>query len=215
MLTRTARVALNTFTNYVRFGIALAVFFLLTPYVIRKVGESDFGLWSFSWAVLNCFILLDLGYGTGVVKYVAEYKGSNDPERRNRMLSTLAVVYAFLALLAAVLIYAFSLVFLRLFSIPSEQHSKAIALLWILGARLAILGLPLGIFRGILFGDQRILLVNAVQIAATLIYGLGSWLVLAFGYGLVALAWVNLAAMVAEHLAYLALSYLCLERLRI
>src|SRR5205807_2011944 len=98
----------------------------------------------------NFFELLDLGFGTGTVKYVAECKGGNDADRRNRMLSTISIVYLLLTLIAAAGIGLLALFFNQLFAIPAAQQDKAILLLWILGARVVIFSLPLGLFRGIL-----------------------------------------------------------------
>ena len=214
-LTQTARVALNVLSNYIRFGISLIVFFLLTPFVIGKVGENDFGLWSLTWATLICFTLLDFGFGTAVVRYVGECKGRDDVARRNRLLSSLAVMYVLLAGLGMIAVCVLSLFFTRLFSIPGEQQHRALALLWILGVRMVGLGLPLAMFRGVLLGEQRIVLLNAVQAASAVVYGFLAWMALARGYGIVALAWVNLAAALVEHLAYIVLACRFVKGLRI
>ena len=82
MGTRKTTILLNTLTNYLRFGITAVVFFLLTPYIIDRIGTEDFGLWSLVFSILGLFGLMDFGFTTGAVKYVAECKGSGDDERR-------------------------------------------------------------------------------------------------------------------------------------
>lgn len=207
MLTRTARTGLNSIANLARFGVSIVVVFLLTPYIIRQVGNEDFGLWNLTLSTLGFLSLLDLGFGTSIVKYVAECRGSGDRERRNRMLSTLWVVYLLLGVLSLVVVWIFSFAYADFFRIAAGQREKATLLLWIMAVRTAVLGLPLGLFRGILFGEQRIWQINLVQACATLGYGLTAWAVLRGGYGIVALAWINLAAMILEHVAYVLLAY--------
>lgn len=215
MLTRAALLVLNTFSNYVRYAIVLVVLFLLTPFIIGRLGEAEYGLWSLTFSVLGVLALVDLGFGTAVVKYVAECKGTQDTERRNRLLSTIAVVYVLLALVATAGVGVLSALFNRVFAIPAEQHNKAIAILWLLAARSVVLSMPLGLFRGALFGEQRIYVINAVQSASVLTYAGFVWLALDRGFGIVALAVVNLGVMVAEHVAFIVLAFTFVKGLRL
>ena len=129
------------------------------------------------------------------------------PSKRNRILSTLAAVYLAIAAASAVCIVVLSALFGRMFDIPAAEHQKATALLWILAVRFVLLALPLGLFRNALYGEQRIYLINFIQVVATAAYAIGSWLALQQGYGVLALAWVNLAAMLLEYLGYAWFAY--------
>jgi O-antigen/teichoic acid export membrane protein len=215
MPTQSTRVARNAAASYLRFFVSMTVMFLLTPVIIRHVGKQDFALWSLTFSVLGFFGLLDMGFSAGVVRYVAECRGADDPERRNRMVSTLAVVYVLLTLVAACGLGVLSAVYTHLFKIPLEQQSKALALLWILAARSVLFALPLSLFQGILFGEQRIALLNSVQMATTLLYGVVAWIGLAQGAGLMTLAWLNLIAMLLEYGLYVCFAYRCVPDLRI
>ncbi len=205
MLTRTAQIALGTLTNYLRFAVTVCVFFLLTPLMIRQLGMAEFGLWALVFSVLGFFSLLDLGFGTAAVKYIAQCHGSDDVQSRDTIVSTLAAVYVCLAIVAAAGIGVLTPHFNGLFSVPADRAGRAIAVLWILAIRTVLLGLPLSLFRHILFGRQKVYLINAVQCIMTAVYGVAAWLALSRGMGIVTLAWLNLGAMLVEHVAYIAL----------
>ncbi|MEW6753864.1 MAG: polysaccharide biosynthesis C-terminal domain-containing protein [Candidatus Latescibacterota bacterium] len=202
-------------TSYLRFGVLMLVSFALTPVIIRNLGSEEYGLWSLAFAVLGLFGLLDLGFGTGVVKWVAESSAAGDHERRNRLLSTVAAFYVVLALAAAGGIWVLGQSYDALFDIPAAQSDKAWALLWILALRSVLLSLPLSLFRGILFGEQRIYAINLIQLTAALFYGGAAWAALERGYGLLAVAWLNLAGMLVEHVAYLVVAIWRTRNLRI
>lgn len=214
-MSRTAQFAANAATNYGRMLIQMASVFVLTPYIIARIGADDFGLWSLVISALGFLSLLDLGFGTGVVKYVAECHGSGDIHKRNRILSTLAAVYLAIAIASGVCIAVLSVLFNQLFGIPAAQHQKATALLWILAVRFVLLALPLGLFRNALFGEQKVYLINVIQVVATVAYAVGTWLALEQGYDVVALAWVNLAAMLIEYLGYAWFAYRKMADLRL
>ncbi len=211
----TARTARNAAASYLRFFVSMMVMFLLTPYIIRHVGQQEFGLWSLTFSVLGFFGLLDMGLSSSVVRYVAECRGAGDIDRRNRMVSTLSIVYLVITTVAAIAVLALSHNYTRLFSIPLEQQSRAVALLWILAARTSLFALPLSLFQGILFGEQRIALLNGIQISTTLLYGSLSWVALAHGSGLVTLAWINLGAMILEYTLYAVFAFRTVGDLRI
>ena len=207
--------ARNAAASYLRFFVSMMVMFLLTPYIIRHVGQQEFGLWSLTFSVLGFFGLLDMGLSSSVVRYVAECRGSGDTDRRNRMVSTLSIVYLVITSAAALALLALSHNYTRIFSIPLEQQSRAVALLWILAARTSLFALPLSLFQGILFGEQRIALLNGIQISTTLLYGISSWIGLQHGAGLVTLAWINLAAMLLEYGLYAVFAFRAVDDLKI
>jgi O-antigen/teichoic acid export membrane protein len=214
-MSRTAQFAVNAAANYARMLVTIVSVAVLTPYIIARIGDDDFGLWTLVISTLGFLSLLDLGFGTGVVKYVAQCAATGNVDRRNRVLSTLSLVYLIVSLASVVCVIALALLFNGMFSIPAAQQAKSTALLWILAVRFVLLALPLSIFRNALYGEQKVYLINALQIAATVLYALGTWAALVKGYGVVALAWVNLAAMLVEYFGYVACAYAQMPSLRI
>ena len=70
-------------------NIGLGVF--LMPFTIRHLGQTEYGLWMMVASLTYYFQLLDLGYGSSVVKQVTEADTRGDTERVNRILSTFLV----------------------------------------------------------------------------------------------------------------------------
>ena len=209
------RTVMNAIANYGGFAASIAVVFFLTPLLVSTLGMEAFGLWTLVFATVGLVGLLDMGLQTTTVKFVGECKGRGDIEARNRILSTIAALYLVVALGALALIGGLSLFFSHVFGIPEHQQRTAVLLVWILGARVTFLGLPLSLFRAILFGEQRIVTLNVIQSATTLAYGTAAWVLLSLGGGLVSLAWVNLAAMVVEHVVYAAYAQRAVPGLRL
>ncbi|MCB9799662.1 MAG: polysaccharide biosynthesis C-terminal domain-containing protein [Candidatus Omnitrophica bacterium] len=212
---RSAEVLINALTSVLGYAVSLAVLFILTPLIIKSVGTEDFGLWSLMFSLLGLFGLIDLGFAVGVMKYVAECRGSGDIERRNKMVSTLWAVYLVLALVAGFGILGLSAIFNPVFSIPAEQQHKAIMLLWILAARSVLLSIPLGLFRGILFGEQKIYLIRLISAFSVALYGIVTWLALKRHADIITVAWINLAAMILEHLCYVVFCFSFVKKLKV
>jgi len=209
------RFALDAVSSYGRYLVSFMVAFLLVPVMVQSLGVEDFGLLSLMFSVLGVVGLLDLGFGAAVVKYVAESRGQGSIQRRNEIVSTLLAGYLMLGLVACVAIAGLALVFNQAFSVPVTHYARAHSLLWILGFRMVVLQLPLSLFRGLLFGEQRILSVNVISALSNLAYGAGAALVLLSDMGVLMVAWVSLGVMVLEHVAYIVVAYMVIPNLEL
>lgn len=213
--TPATRILIDALTSYLRFGTFVVVFFFLTPVMLQALGPRDFGLWTLVFSVMGFLGLLDFGLATGVVRFVAEARGKGDTALRNRYMSTCLLVYLTLGLAAGVLVALGGLGFPELFSVPGERHREATLVFWVIGLRAVVFNLPLGLFRGILFGERRIATVNLLGALGAMLYGVSAAVVLTRGGGIVALAAVNLACMLVEHLAYVTLAFREVEDLHL
>jgi O-antigen/teichoic acid export membrane protein len=205
----------NVLASYGRFLIVMAVQFALTPLILKAVGTEDFGLWSLTFAVMGFLGLLDGGLATSAVRFIAECRGSGDTERRNRITSTLLVLYLALAALSVAAVFVLSLGYVNWFHLPEAKATTALALLWLLALRSVVLALPLSLFHSLLFGEQKNTLLSLVQAGVTVVYALAVWAALRLGAGIVTVAAINLAAMVAEYGMYMALARRVVPGLRL
>ena len=57
--------------NYTSIILTNIVGLLLTPFIIRKLGDAEFGLYSLIGAFVGYIAILDLGLGNTVVRFVA------------------------------------------------------------------------------------------------------------------------------------------------
>ena len=60
--------------NYVVILLNIAVGLLYTPYMLRMMGQSEYGLYSLVASVISYLTVLDLGLGNAVIRYTAKYR---------------------------------------------------------------------------------------------------------------------------------------------
>ena len=209
------RIVKNTLSSYGRFAVTAVVFLFLTPLIVGGIGTERYGLWTLVLSVVGFFGVLDLGFGTAVVKFVGDTRGRGDHAARNEFVSTTLAIYAVLGLLAALGITLLASRFTDLFGIGPDLAREAVVVLWLVGLRSVVFSLPLSTFRGALFGSERIHEVNVAQLFGILLYATTALIVLYLGGGLVALALASLAAMLVEHAVYIILCYRLLPNFRL
>ncbi len=185
---------LNIASNYLRFLVGMVVVFFLTPYIVSRIGIDSFGLWSLIFSVVGLFGLLDLGFATAAVKFVAELTSSRDHAERNRVLATLLVVYSGLGVICLVLVAALADTAPSWFDLAREQREAFTVALWLLGTAVA-LNFPLSLFKAILVGSGRMSLVNLVELGTTLGNAALIVILLEAGHGLLGLAASTAATM--------------------
>lgn len=200
------RIAINIVTSYARFLIGMSAVIFLTPFILNGIGKEDFGLWALCLALTGVLGLLDLGFSTAAVKYVAECAGNGEHEARNEALSTLLLVYTLLGVAVLILVVAAIPVGIRWFGFEAEQAVKFRTTMSITGIAQGI-ALPLSIFRSALVGQGRYDVVNAFEIGAILLNAALVFSLLNSGLGLAGLALANASVVLAGPLALIPLAF--------
>jgi len=166
---RSGYILINTLSSYVRDIIDTITFLVLIPFIIKTLGSDAFGLWSLIWSFLAFFELADLGFGASVVKYVADARGRQDFGRQQAIVCTLFWIYIALGIIVMGGVAASLLFFNQVFNIPPDQAASARSVLLIIGARSALY-MPLGMFRGVLVGYQKMKVTNGYKVLGGLAY---------------------------------------------
>jgi O-antigen/teichoic acid export membrane protein len=179
-------VAWNVSTRYVAIFVDGAIGLVLLPYNVAHLGRSAYGLWALTASVTWFFNVLDLGYGSALVKFIAQYRAWRDRRALNEITSTVACVFALLGGLCLLVTAAIAWRIDAFFHIDPDQAHTARQLLFIIGAYLSV-QFPLSVFGGVVYGFQRYYRNNLVSIGTSLVVAAANVSVLGSGHGLVAL----------------------------
>ncbi len=174
---RSRYILMNTLSSYGRDIIDTITFLVLIPFIIKTLGTDAFGLWSLIWSFLAFFELADMGFGASVVKYVADARGRQDMARQQAIVCTLFWIYVALGVIVMGGVAVSLLFFNQVFDIPVDQAASARSVLLIIGVRSALY-MPLGLFRGVLVGQQKMKVTNGYKVLGGLAYFVSVLLVL-------------------------------------
>jgi O-antigen/teichoic acid export membrane protein len=181
------RWAINIASSYGRFVVAIIAVFMLTPFIIERVGMEDYGLWALALAVSGMLGLMDFGLATAAVKYVAEHTARGDIEGRNRVISTLLTCYLSIGGVALVIVSIYAFGTYDATSTDGITGREDFRILCVMVGLMVALGFPLSLFRAALTGSGNMFLSNLAEIIMTLSYTSLSALFLINGSGLAGL----------------------------
>jgi O-antigen/teichoic acid export membrane protein len=190
------RAVLNTLSNVGGTVFTLAIGFVLTPFVLHRVGATDYGLWMLAVSLVSYGALLDFGVANAVTKYVAAHRRHEDHERLRGVVATGLVIFLAAGAIVILASLALASVLPSLFEIPAGDESTARWLVVLAGLGVAV-SLPTATTLAVLRGLQRFDLVNAVSVVGTALYAGVVVLILLLGGGVVEIVAANVPLQLA------------------
>jgi len=199
------RYVTNILWTWLGVAVGIVVGFVITPYVIRKIGDKHFSIWTLTLSLVEYYWLIDFGLRSATVKLSAEYHTL----KNNVGLSTLVNTGLAYSTIAGCVVAIFTIAFApyagRFFNIDEPVFP---ALIRIIGVSWAI-GLVFNIFGACIEGFQRFDIFGRIWVSTTVLRTIGVVLVLYFGFGVVQMGVVLLFS---QLLVYV-LNFLAFRRL--
>lgn len=179
--------------SYVHMIFEVLSTLLLTPFIISSLGSAEYGVYKLIAAITSYLLLLDLGMGNSVVRYVAKFKENHDMESSRKYLGVCMVFYAAVSvavlLLGGVLILSFQKIFATGLTAAEIALSKRLLLLTVLNAAVT---LGTSVFYNILIAYSRFALSKGLSILQIIVRILVTAAALKLGYRSEAIVTINL-----------------------
>lgn len=194
------RLVRNVLSNWGGFVVNLTVAFLLSPFLVNRLGAAAYGLW----VILNQFTgymsILDLGVRSAVTKHVAAYHATKDAAGLNRIVSSAVSIYAVVSVVVLVITAGAVMWLPSLFSLQGDAVREARIVIAIGGLTVAQ-AFVFNVYYGILMGIQRYDLFNRLAVLYAIGKAIAIVILLRRGHGIVALAALQGLTSVANNLS--------------
>ena len=175
-------------TSFTVIGIIVA--FFMMPFIVGKLGDEWYGVWTVLGSLMGYYYLVDFGLATAVTRYVAEQIAKNDKRSANEIINTSLIIYSIMAVvifLLALLTAYFADYFIH---DAGNLHIIRVVVL-ILGLNLA-LEFPYKAFAGVISAYARYDLLTYAHFV-TYVFGVALTVIfLNKGYGILALSIIGL-----------------------
>jgi O-antigen/teichoic acid export membrane protein len=114
----------NVGSNWGLTLVTVAATYVLTPFIIRTLGEEGYGTWTLITALTGYISLLVLGVPMACVRYLTQHVASGDTRKMNETIGSCAGLYLGLGVVAALAGAGLLLLFMR-YSIPADLRGEA------------------------------------------------------------------------------------------
>lgn len=79
--------------SYVIILLNIIVNLIYTPILIRRLGQSEYGLYSLVSSIISYLTILDFGFGNAIVLYTTKYRVNNKKKEENKLHGIFFVIY--------------------------------------------------------------------------------------------------------------------------
>lgn len=143
---------------------------VLTPYIIKSLGASEYGLYTMIGAFVGYLTVLDFGINNSIIRFVAKYRAEKDQKGEENFLAISFIIYAVISMCIILLGSLGYLYVEELFgdTLTAEQLNKAKVMVLILIFNVAIT-IPGGAFNAICMAYETFTLPKAVNLVKYLL----------------------------------------------
>ncbi|WP_279179673.1 lipopolysaccharide biosynthesis protein [Parabacteroides johnsonii] len=90
----------GAFLSYISIGLNNIVGLLYTPFMLRMMGQSEYGLYSLVASVVAYLTVLDFGFGNAIVRYTAKFRAEGKTRQQYEMFGMFFLLYIGVGVLA-------------------------------------------------------------------------------------------------------------------
>lgn len=164
--------------SYLKIGLTNIIGLILTPFIIKSLGDSEYGLYTLIGSIVVYLSLMDFGLNNTIIRFIAKYRTKKDLESEKEFLGSIFLIYFVISFCVIIIgtLANDSLAVIFSESLTSEEVEKAQTMFQILVFNIAII-LPGGAFTAICnayesFVWPRLIAIIKYISRATLIFAL-------------------------------------------
>ena len=166
----------------------MVVGLIYTPFMLRMLGKSEFGLYSLAASIIAYLTVLDLGFGNAVVRYTAKFRAEGKMKEQEEMFGMFLGLYfiiAFVAVLAGGIMAA-NVEYLFSANMTVYEVERTRIMLWLMIFNLAFT-FPMSIWGSIITAYERFVFLRLISIIRTILNPIVMVILLMVGYKAVAM----------------------------
>ena len=154
--------------SYVSISIEVIIALIYTPYMISKIGKSDYGIYMLAMSVTSIFIM-DFGIGAAVTKYLSKYRAQGDEKSIGNFLGIIVKLYLIIeTILFVVLLITFTYIN-NIFTQLTGQELDTFKLVFIISALFSLYSLFASPLNGILVAYERFTFLKSIGIVSKIV----------------------------------------------
>ena len=199
--------------TYLQMGASIVIGLLYTPFLLRILGQEEYGLYSTIASTIAILSILSLGFGSSYVRYFMKYRTAGDEEGIARLNGLYIAVFSVIGVIALACGLYLTAHMELLFDtgLKESQYVTARILMILLAVDLGI-SFPMSVFNNYIIAHERYVFLKLTSILNTVVSPLITLPVLLLGYGSVGMTAVTVLVSVVVYIIQIAY---CRRELRV
>ena len=135
-------IAKGAIISYVSIFLNIAISFFYTPWMIRQIGVSDYGLFTLILSFISYFIM-DFGLSSAIQRFIAKYRAEGDEEKVSKMLGITTRVYLYIDLVILLVLAVIYFFIAEIFTGLTPEEIEKLKILYVIAGTFSILSFML------------------------------------------------------------------------
>lgn len=155
--------------NYIAICLNMLVGLIYTPFMLRMLGQSEYGLYSLASSVIAYLTVLDLGFGNAIIRYTAKFRAEGKRKEQEEMFGMFFILYiciGIIALIAGALL-TFNVENMFSQSMSPEEMNRTKIIMALMTFNLAFT-FPMSIWGSIMMAYERFVFQKIISILRTI-----------------------------------------------
>lgn len=188
----TSQLKAGAILSYVILALSNLIALVFTPYMLRVLGQNEYGLYSLVASVVAYLTVLDFGFGNAIVRYTAKFRAEGKHEEQSSMFGMFLILYIIIGLISFILglILYFNVEALFSHSMTINEISEAKVMIMLMVINVAVT-FPLSIYGSIITAYEDFVFQRVIIIARLILSTLTMVLILELGYRAIGLVVVT------------------------
>lgn len=186
----TRQIKAGAVLGYVTIGINLLAGLIYTPWMIRNLGQDNYGLYALSVSLIG-ILVMDFGLGTAVTRFLSLYNSENNEEAVGNLLG---IIYKLFILLDIIIAIVLTVAYFHIGGIYKELSPDEIGklkVIFLISSVYSVLTFPFGTLNGILTSYEKFVQQKACELFYKIL-NMGLIIAaLSLGFGLYTLVLMN------------------------
>ena len=160
---------ISVFLSYFNIILNCAVNIVFSPFMIRQLGQAQYGLYQLIGSFVGYLTILNFGLGNGSIKYGEKYRHLKEEKEQSNFLSIMLILHILFSLIVSIIgvVLYFNLDKFFGNSLQSSELDQARVMFIILIINMMV-AIPGGIFSSIISGYEKYAIPRILTILRTL-----------------------------------------------
>jgi len=178
--------------SYISLFLGNAVGLLFTPFMLRMLGQAEYGLYKLVCSSVVYLSILDLGLGNAVVRYISKYRTLKDKKSEENFLALILIFYSIIAAIVVIAGVILCNYLPQIFgkSLTVDELAKAKIMFIILTGNVAF-QLLFNSFNAVLTACEKFIFQKTLRMSVLIIRTLILIILLSLGYKAIAIIIVD------------------------
>lgn len=168
--------------SYANIFLTNIIGLILTPFIVKSLGDSEYGLYSLIGALIGYLTIMDLGMNNTIVRYVSKYRAEKDAKGERNFLGAIMIIYfaisVMVAVIGAILYFNLDRFFGDTLTVIEMEKAKIMMIILIVNI---MFSLPGGAFTAICNAYEYFVFPRALNILKYLFRSILVYVILKFG----------------------------------